>query len=195
MNEETNTVEVVEEVQEVAAEPQVNPEPQEDKKYTDAEVDALIAKKYAKWKKEQEAQLAEAEKIRSMDKAQKAEYEKEQQAQRIAELEAQLNRRDLEREASSILSERGIKATADVLDFVVRENAEGTLEAINSFNALVEQAADAKVKEMLKGKTPRKVEQPSSGAITKERFDRMGYKERVELAQRDPKLYAELKGN
>ena len=44
MNEETNTVEVVEDVQEVTAEPQVNPEPQEDKKYNDAEVDAIIAK-------------------------------------------------------------------------------------------------------------------------------------------------------
>ena len=188
MNEETNTVEVVEDVQEVTAEPQVNPEPQEDKKYTDAEVDAIIAKKFAKWNKEQEAKQAEAEKVRKMNVEQKAEYEKQKQADRIAELEAQLNRRDLEREASSILAEKGIQATADVLDFVVRSNAEETFEAINSFNTLVEQVADLKVSEMLKGKTPSRIETTSQG-LTQADFDKMTVSQRSDLFNTNRELY------
>ena len=46
MNEETQTVETVEE-QKVPAEPA--PQPQDEKKYTDADVDAIIDKKFAKW--------------------------------------------------------------------------------------------------------------------------------------------------
>ena len=59
MNEETQTVEVeTVEVQEVPAEP--TPQPQDEKKYTDAEVDEIINKKFAKWKSEQEAKENEA---------------------------------------------------------------------------------------------------------------------------------------
>lgn len=47
MSDETQTVETVEETQ-VAAEPTVE-QPQDEKKYTDAEVDEIIRKKYAKW--------------------------------------------------------------------------------------------------------------------------------------------------
>ena len=53
MNEETQTVETVE-AQVVPAEPTNEPQPQDEKKYTDAEVDAIIDKKFAKWKSEQE---------------------------------------------------------------------------------------------------------------------------------------------
>ncbi|HGM9003160.1 TPA: hypothetical protein ACKQOS_001025 [Streptococcus pyogenes] len=58
MAEETQVVETVEE--------QVVPEakqPQDEKKYTDADVDAIIDKKFAKWKSEQEAEKSEAKKI------------------------------------------------------------------------------------------------------------------------------------
>ena len=46
MNEETQTVETVEE-QKVPAEP--TEQPQDEKKYTDADVNAIIDKKFAKW--------------------------------------------------------------------------------------------------------------------------------------------------
>ena len=54
MNEETQTVETVE-AQGVPAEPTIEKQPQDEKKYTDAEVDAIVGKKIAKWKSEQEA--------------------------------------------------------------------------------------------------------------------------------------------
>lgn len=188
--------EVVEEVvEEASAQEQTETT---EKTFTQAELDAIIQKEKAKAKrsaeKEYKAKIDEAERLRKMNADEKAEYEAKKQAAYIAELEAKINRSGLEKEASKMLSEAGIVAGDEVLAFVVKDSAESTQEAVNGFAELVNQLADNKVKEMLKGKTPRKVEQSTAGAITKEQFDRMGYKDRNELLQSNPELYAQLKG-
>jgi hypothetical protein len=167
-----------------------------EKTFTQAELDAIIQKEKAKAKrsaeKEYKAKMDEAEKLRKMNADEKAEYEAKKQAAYIAELEAKINRSGLEKEASKMLSESGIAASDEILALVVKDDAERTQEAVNGFAELVNQLADNKVKEMLKGKTPRKVEQSTTGTITKEQFDRMGYKDRHELRQSNPELYAQL---
>ena len=169
-----------------------------EKTYTQAELDDIVQKEKAKAKRsaerEYKAKMDEAEKLRKMNAEQKAEYESQKQADRIAELEAQLNRNGLEKEASKMLSEAGIVASDDILNFVVKGDAEGTKEAVNALSNLVNDLADKKVGEMLKGKTPKKVEQSTSGVITKEQFNKMGYKDRNELLQNNPELYRQLKG-
>lgn len=169
-----------------------------EKTFTQAELDDIVKKEKAKAKrsaeKEYKAKMDEAEKLRKMNADEKAEYEAKKQAEYIAELEAKINRSGLEKEASKMLSESGIAASDEILALVVKDDAERTQEAVNGFAELVNQLADNKVKEMLKGKTPRKVEQSTTGAITKEQFDRMGYKDRNELLQSNPELYAQLKG-
>lgn len=196
MAEETKEQSVVEEVNENAS----AQEEQEtaEKTFTQAELDAIIQKEKAKAKrsaeKEYQAKIDEAERLRKMNADEKAKYEAEKQAAYIAELEAKINRSGLEKEASKMLSEAGIVASDEILALVVKDSAESTQEAVNGFTELVNQLADNKVKEMLKGKTPRKVEQSTAGAITKEQFDRMGYKDRNELLQSNPELYAQLKG-
>lgn len=196
MAEETKEQSVVEKVNEKAS----TQEEQEttEKTFTQAELDAIIQKEKAKAKrsaeKEYQAKIDEAERLRKMNADEKAEYEAKKKDTYIAELEAKINRSGLEKEASKMLSEAGIVAGDEILAFVVKDSAESTQEAVNSFTELVNQLADNKVKEMLKGKTPRKVEQSTAGAITKEQFDRMGYKDRNELLQSNPELYAQLKG-
>lgn len=196
MAEETKEQSVVEETNEKAS-AQEQTETTE-KTFTQAELDAIIQKEKAKAKrsaeKEYQAKIDEAERLRKMNADEKAEYEAKKQAAYIAELEAKINRSGLEKEASKMLLEAGIVAGDEILAFVVKDSAESTQEAVNSFTELVNQLADNKVKEMLKGKTPRKVEQSTAGAITKEQFDRMGYKDRNELLQSNPELYAQLKG-
>jgi hypothetical protein len=188
--------EVVEEVIEEAS-TQEQAETTE-KTFTQAELDEIVKKEKAKAKrsaeKEYQAKIDEAERLRKMNADEKAEYEAKKQAAYIAELEAKINRSGLEKEASKMLSESGIAASDEILALVVKDSAESTQEAVNGFAELVNQLADNKVKEMLKGKTPRKVEQSTAGAITKEQFDRMGYKDRNELLQSNPELYAQLKG-
>ena len=169
-----------------------------EKTFTQSEVDDLIKKRLAKqeksFDKRMQEKLDEAEKLRQMNEAQKAEYEQEKQRAYIAELEAKINRSGLEREASKMLSEGGIAVDDKILGLVVKDTAESTQEAVESFVALVNDLADKKVGEKLKGKTPKKMEDTSAGEITKEQFNRMGYQSRNELLQNNPELYHKLKG-
>lgn len=169
-----------------------------EKTFTQSQLDEIIRKEKAKAKrsaeKEYQAKMDEAEKLRQMNEAQKAEYEQEKQRAYIAELEAKINRSGLEREASKMLSEGGIAVDDKILGLVVKDTAESTQEAVESFVALVNDLADKKVGEKLKGKTPKKMEDTSAGEITKEQFNRMGYQSRNELIQNNPELYHKLKG-
>ena len=192
--------EVKEDVLEIEKETVDNPETVEDapKTFTQSEVDELIKKRLAKqeksFDKRMQEKLDEAEKLRAMNESQKAEYEQEKQRAYIAELEAKINRSGLEREASKMLSEGGIVVDDKILGLVVKDTAESTQEAVESFVALVNELADKKVSEKLKGKTPKKMEDTSAGEITKEQFNRMGYQSRNELLQNNPELYHKLKG-
>ena len=169
-----------------------------EKTFTQSEVDDLIKKRLAKqeksFDKRMQEKLDEAEKLRQITEAQKAEYEQEKQRAYIAELEAKINRSGLEREATKMLSEGGIAVDDKILGLVVKDTAESTQEAVESFVALVNDLADKKVGEKLKGKTPKKMEDTSAGEITKEQFNRMGYQSRNELLQNNPELYHKLKG-
>ena len=168
------------------------------KTFTQSEVDELIKKRLAKqeksFDKRMQEKLDEAEKLRQMNETQKAEYEQEKQRAYIAELEAKINRSGLEREASKMLSGGGIVVDDKILGLVVKDTAEKTQEAVESFVALVNDLADKKVGEKLKGKTPKKMEDTSAGEITKEQFNKMGYQSRNELLQNNPELYHKLKG-
>ena len=192
--------EVKEDVLEIEKETVDNSETVEDapKTFTQSEVDELIKKRLAKqeksFDKRMQEKLDEAEKLRAMNETQKAEYEQEKQREYIAELEAKINRSGLEREASKMLSGGGIVVDDKILGLVVKDTAEKTQEAVESFVALVNDLADKKVGEKLKGKTPKKMEDTSAGEITKEQFNKMGYQSRNELLQNNPELYHKLKG-
>lgn len=192
--------EVKEDVLEIEKETVDDPETVENapKTFTQSEVDELIKKRLAKqeksFDKRMQEKLDEAEKLRQMNETQKAEYEQEKQKAYIAELEAKINRSGLEREASKMLSEGGIVADEKILGIVVKDTAERTQEAVESFVALVNELADKKVGEKLKGKTPKKMEETTAGEITKEQFNKMGYQSRNELLQNNPELYRKLKG-
>lgn len=169
-----------------------------EKTFTQSQLDEIIQKEKTKAKrsaeKEYQAKMDEAEKLRQMNETQKAEYEQEKQKAYIAELEAKINRSGLEREASKMLSEGGIVVDDKILGLVVKDTAEATQEAVESFVVLVNNLADRKVGEKLKGKTPKKMEDTTAGEITKEQFNRMGYQSRNELLQNNPELYHKLKG-
>lgn len=195
---------MAEEIKETVVEPEIEQasgqeeEKTTEKTFTQSQLDEIIQKEKAKAKrsaeKEYQAKMDEAEKLRKMNEVQKAEYEQEKQRAYIAELEAKINRSGLEREASKMLSEGGIVVDDKILSIVVKDTAESTQEAVDSFVALVNELADKKVGEKLKGKTPKKMEDTTAGEITKEQFNKMGYQSRNELLQNNPELYHKLKG-
>lgn len=186
-------------VDETTKEQASTPEEQSiEKTFTQAELDDIVRREKAKAKrsaeKEYKFKMEEAEKLRQMNETQKAEYEAEQREKHIKDLEAKLNRIELEKEASKILSESNISVNDAILSFVVKDNAEDTKQAITAFSQVVDDLADKRVSEMLKGKTPSRTGTSTTAGVTKEQFNRMGYASRNELLQNNPELYKQLKG-
>ena len=51
-------------------------DPKPEPKYTDEDLDRIISDRLARWQKEQDKKISEAEKLAKMDAQEKAEYEK-----------------------------------------------------------------------------------------------------------------------
>ena len=133
------------------AEPKT-PEPQDEKKYTDAEVDEIIDKKYAKWKSEQEAKESEAKKLAKMNADEKKDYQLKQREQELADREAEITRKELTAEARSMLSERDLPV--ELVDVVNLTDADSVTESVNAIQKSWEAAVQKGVSDRLKGSAP-----------------------------------------
>lgn len=186
MNEETQTVETVE-AQGVPAEPTIEKQPQDEKKYTDAEVDAIIDKKFAKWKLEQEARDNEAKKLAKMNADEKQKYQLDQREQELANREQVLARKELTAEAKAMLSERGLPV--ELVAVVDLSNAEAVTESVASIQKTWEDAVQKGVSDRMKGSAPIKTAPQNNNELTKAQFYRMSHAEKANLKQTNPELY------
>ena len=186
MNEETQTVETVEE-QVVPAEPTNEPQPQDEKKYTDADVDAIIDKKFAKWKSEQEAKENEAKKLAKMNADEKQKYQLDQREQELANREQAIARKELTAETKAMLSERGLPV--ELVAVVDLSNAEAVTESVASIQKTWEDAVQKGVSDRMKGSAPIKTAPQQSTELTKAQFYRMTHAEKANLKQTNPELY------
>lgn len=132
-----------------------------DKKYTDKDVDAILNKKFAKWKAEQEAAVKNAQeesaKLAKMNADQKHQYEMEKLQKENAELKRSALRMELGKTATGLLKEHNVDATQDILDFVVGEDAEETKERIDRFVSIVQAQLKRAEVERATGRTPKTV--------------------------------------
>ena len=188
MNEETQTVEVeTVEAQGVPAEPTIETQPQDEKKYTDADVDAIIDKKFAKWKSEQEAKENEAKKLAKMNADEKQKYQLDQREQELANREQVLARKELTAEAKSMLSERGLPV--ELVAVIDLSNAEAVTESVASIQKTWEEAVQKGVSDRMKGSAPIKTAPQDNNELTKAQFYRMSHAEKANLKQTNPELY------
>lgn len=123
--------------------------------YTDEEVDAIIERKLARWKKQREQEVAEAAKLAEMNATQKLEYERDQANKKLAEYERRDAVRQMTDESRKQLREAGVDVPDDVVSMLVGENAEATKAAVDGFAAAFKDAVEAEVKRRLAGGTPR----------------------------------------
>ena len=186
MNEETQTVETVEE-QVVPAEPTNEPQPQDEKKYTDADVDEIINKKFAKWKLEQEAKENEAKKLAKMNADEKQKYQLDQREQELANREQVLARKELTAEAKTMLSERGLPI--ELVAVVDLSNAEAVTESVASIQKTWEDAVQKGVSDRMKGSAPIKSAPQQSTGLSRAQFFQMSHAEKANLKQTNPELY------
>ena len=127
----------------------------EEKKYTDEQVDDIINKKFAKWQKDQEAKITEAEKLAKMNAEEKADYERAKLEDELKELRKKDTLNSMTKIARSMLSEKGIQADDDLVGILITTDADKTKEAVESFSKLFESTVEKAVNDKLKGRTPK----------------------------------------
>ena len=157
-------------------------------KYSDEDVDKIVQKKLAKAKKDKEAAVEEATKLAKMNEDQKAEYDREQLEKELAELRRKDAFYNLSKEASKMLSEHDITADDELLRVVVKDDAEGTKQAVESFVNLFNAKVKEGVKQALSGNSPK---YPNTGkTLTKQQImDEKDATKRVKLIQQNPQLF------
>lgn len=144
-------------------------DPQEpDKKYTDADVDRIINRKFAEWEKRQQAKVDEARKLAEMNAQEKAEYQAEQFRKELEELKRKDTLAQMSKEARKMLSEDEINIPDELLSHLVSEDAEDTKAAVTAFAKLFKDSVQEEVKNKLKGSAPRK---GAGSTITREQID------------------------
>lgn len=139
---------------EPAAQPQGAPAAdeaaQEPKTYTPEELESLLAEKKKEWQAEQEAQ--EQERLRSLPEAERLKQEQLSKDAKIASLEAELSRRDLQVEVIAKLEERRLPVS--IADLVQYGDRDSTMESLDKLMDVFEAAVQDGVMLRLRGKTP-----------------------------------------
>jgi len=138
------------------------------KTYTEEEVQKMVKDRVAREKKAAEKAIDEAKKLAKMNEDEKAKYELEKLQKEIAEYRRKESFYSLSKEASKMLSDNAISVDDDLLSFVVKETAEETQVAVNSFVALVNAKVEDGVKKALAGKPPKVT--TNNKTITKEQI-------------------------
>lgn len=151
--EEQNIVDVTE-TEKVPAEPSTEKQEQDEKKYTDAEVDAIIDKKFAKWKAEQEAKEAEDKKLSKMNDSEKAEHEKQKLLDQIKQLEDEKTLFNMTAVARGMLAESNITLSDELLGQLVTLDAEQTKANIESFTEAFKAAVSEEVNKTIRQGAP-----------------------------------------
>ena len=163
-------------------------EPKKDEpKYTDADLDRILGKKFAEWAQKKDKEVNEATKLAEMNAQEKAEHflKQEQEAHKSTQKELdEYKRKDalaaMTKTARKMLSDEGYSISDELLSLLVTTDAEETKTNITGFAKLLTAEVDKAVKEKTRGTTPT-VGAKSGVAATKMT------KEQI-LAIKDPEL-------
>ena len=120
------------------------------KTYTPEELESLLAEKKKEWQAEQEAQ--EQERLRSLPETERLKQEQLSKDAKIASLEAELSKRDLQAEVIAKLDERRLPVS--IADLVQYGDRDSTMESLDKLMDVFEAAVQDGVMLRLRGKTP-----------------------------------------
>lgn len=134
-----------------------------DVKYTDADVDEIINKKFAKWKADSDkavadavAKVEEAHKLSQMNEKEKADHERKQMEDELARYKAMETHNAMMTEARNMLKADNLSISDDILNVLVTDNAETTKAAVQAFSAAFQTAVNEAVKKQLAGGEPKR---------------------------------------
>ena len=164
------------------------------KTFTQEEVDKMIQKRLSRERKDIEAKIeAERREAEELAKLSEAEKQKKLFEKQVAEFEATKKAFESEKllnETSKQLASKNLPI--EFAEMLKAQDAESTFENIKIFETKFNEAVERLVNERLKGNTP-KAQTGAVEGVTKEAFNKMSYKERLELYNSDPELYNKLK--
>lgn len=127
-----------------------------EKKYSDEDLDAILDKRFARWKAEQEKEKAEAKRLADMNAQERAEAERDKVQKELDELKAKNAIAEMANEARKMCAEHDINVGEELLSVLVNQDADKTKKAVDSFVKMFEQEVEKAVKEKLKGNGPKR---------------------------------------
>ena len=178
--------------------PSVSTPPKPELKYTDEDVDKIIAKRLDRWQKDQEAKQKEAERLAAMSAEERANEEIKNLKAQIKTYEQAETRHAMAAQVEKELKEANLTASADMVNMLVRETAEETNAAIKAYVANMEAMQKQWDVERSKGKA-----KPAATATslpdadtmpTKDQILRMTYRDHVAFKQAHPEEYKKIMG-
>lgn len=141
-------------------------------KYTDADVDAIINKKFASWQEKQDkaiaeavAKVEEANRLAQMNDKEKADHERKQMEDELASLKAEKAHATMMTTARNMLKADGLTMPDEIVSVLVTDTAEATSEAVKAFSGMFQKAVDEAVKAKLAGSEPKR---GTASAMSKE---------------------------
>lgn len=172
--------------------------PKPELKYTDEDVDKIIAKRLDRWQKDQEAKQKEAERLAAMSAEERANEEIKKLKAQIKTYEQAETRHAMAAQVEKELKEANLTASADMVDMLVRETAEETNAAIKAYVANMEAMQKQWDVERSKGKAKPAATATSldvnSKLPTKDQILRMTYGDHVAFKQAHPEEYKKIMG-
>lgn len=176
---------------------------QQEKLFTQSEVDRIVtdrvkrseeklrSKLFEEAKSKVKAEQDEAKKLEEMNASQRRKYEDQKRDEELEQLRAKVQRQEMEQTAMGILKEKGVSVDQDVLDLVVADTAEVTADRIEKLATLIDTRAREIRRRDFSTSAPK---QSGSGqkVATLDEFKRMSYTERLELKNDQPELYQDL---
>ena len=119
-------------------------------------MNAILDKRFARWKADQEKEKKEAERLAEMNAQERAEAERDKVQKELDELKAKNAIAEMTNEARKMCAEHDINVGEDLLSVLVNQDADKTKKAVDSFVKMFEQEVDKAVKEKLKGNGPKR---------------------------------------
>jgi len=191
MAEEINETETVDEVDQENVDTQeaTDQQSQDEEMIPKSQMEKIIQDRVARANRQAEKQVEEAKRLAKMNEDEKEKYRLDQLEKELEEYKRKDAYYGLSKEASKMLAEYNIQADDDLLQFVVKDDAEGTQAAVNAFVSLVNAKVEEGVKKTLAGSTPR-ANLSGTSALTKEKImQEKDSTKRVKLIQENPHLF------
>lgn len=140
---------------------------QDEKTFTQEEVNEIIEKRIAREQKKADEKAKEAEKLAKMNKDQKAEYEREQMQKELDAYKAKEARYEMKKHAGDVFKQHEINASDELLEIVTADTADQTQANVQAFNEVLNDMVKEQVQAKLYQGTPKNYSNGSTG-VTRE---------------------------